>query len=63
MHGNFSSQYSEGSSNLSAEEGLMTHFLFFFSFSKEFAGSVGAARQTPNLAPLENDFSQILHIP
>lgn len=60
MHGNFSSQYSEGSSNLSAEEGLMTHFLFFFSFSKEFAGSVGAARQTPNLAPF---FSRILHIP
>lgn len=33
MHGNFSSQYSEGSSNLSAEEGLMTHFLFFFFLS------------------------------
>lgn len=59
MHGNFSSPYSEGSSTLSAEEGLMTYFLVCFFFpSSLLAPSVQQDRPPPpDLAPLENDSS------
>lgn len=59
VHGNFSSQCSEQPFFWG---GCYDVFSIFLPFSKELADTIGAAWQAPNLAPVENGSSWMLHI-
>lgn len=59
VHGNFSSQCSEQPFFWGR---CYDVFSIFLPFSKELADTIGAAWQAPNLAPVENGSSWMLHI-